>query len=78
MQKTFCDRCGREIPAGEVVLVQYTNRCSPCKSIADSWTSTSQSECLHLCHDCARDFNAFMEEMPLREEENAKEPTGSP
>lgn len=29
MQKTFCDRCGREIPFGETTSVTYSNPGSP-------------------------------------------------
>ena len=78
MQKTFCDRCGREIPAGKVVSVNYSNPAGPCKSEVACWSILLCPEHLHLCPDCARDFNVFMGGRPLREETDAKEPTGSP
>lgn len=76
MQKTFCDRCGREIPFGETASVTYSNPGSPFRR--GQVSSLLFPEYIHLCQDCAQDFNAFMEELPLREETDAKEPTGSP
>lgn len=78
MQKTFCDRCGREIMYGETASVTYSNPGSHCKGEVDRLTALLGIEHLDLCQDCADDFKAFMEETPLREEAHAKEPTGSP
>ena len=78
MQKTFCDRCGWEIPYGEAASVIYNNPENPCKREAVQFSFLLGPECFDLCSDCAQDFNVFMEGRPLREEEHAKEPTGSP
>lgn len=69
MQKTFCDRCGREIPAGKVVSVNYSNPAGPCKSEVVCWSILLCPEHLHLCPSCGDDFKAFMEEMPMRQED---------
>ena len=78
MQKTFCDRCGREIPKCDIVSVKYSNPKSHCRNDVVCWSALLGPEDLHLCPSCGDDFNAFMGGRPLQEEEHAKEPTGSP
>lgn len=77
MQKTFCDRCGQEIPYGETASMTYSNPGNPFRR--GQVLSLMFPEDIQLCQDCARDFNTFMEGRPLREEEtDANESTSGP